>query len=218
MLQKFSGSMSCPSSPLSSKTGLSPNHLPFGYPHPLPQTILHRHTYCGNKKDDHGVCLLQKRVDERDLLIAFFLRRDEIESSHKCFGQRRHVCQAPPDVREQKKERSAPQWRLGRETNQVSGAFTTVSPRSAARARARPPVLQAAAWKARPGTSHSRCTACSAGRRVRPLEPSRWSQQRSTLHRLVTQRASGRLWPASLRPGPPARGFHQDDRRPTSHC
>ena len=72
MLQKFSGSMSCPSSPLSSKTSLSPNHLPFGPPHQLPQTILHRHTHCGNKKDDHGVCLLQKRVGERDLLIAFF--------------------------------------------------------------------------------------------------------------------------------------------------
>ena len=96
MLQKFSGSMSCPSSPLSSKTGLPPNHLPFGPPHcssssyivPITRTIT--------------ACAFPKRVGERDLLIAFFLRRDEIESSHKCFGQRRHVWQAPPDVREQK--------------------------------------------------------------------------------------------------------------------
>ena len=53
---------------------------------------------------------------------------------------------------------------------------------------------------------NSGCCACSAGRRVRPLEPSRWSQRRSTLHRLVTQRASGTLRPAGLRPDPPARG------------
>ena len=46
---------------------------------------------------------------------------------------------SPPtrQTSENKKERSAPRWRLSRETNQVSRAFTTVLSRSAAQARAR---------------------------------------------------------------------------------
>ena len=52
------------------------------------------------------------------------------------------------DSNRKKKERNAPQWRLSGETNQVSRAFTTVSPRSAAQTRARAPVLEAVAWKA----------------------------------------------------------------------
>ena len=45
---------------------------------------------------------------------------------------------SPPTRRPKtKKERSAPRWRLSRETNQVSMAFTTVLSRSAAEVRAR---------------------------------------------------------------------------------
>ena len=95
---------------------------------------------------------------------------------------------ASPHVRQQKKREDAPQWRPSTVKNQVSRAFTTVSPRSEAQVGACPPMLLAEAWKAQPGDSNSGCCACSARTRVRSLEPSRWSHRRSPLHWLVTQR------------------------------
>ena len=51
--------------------------------------------------------------------IRFFIR-DKLESIHKCIGQRKRAWRTPPHVWENK-ERSAPQWRLGRDKSGLEG-------------------------------------------------------------------------------------------------
>ena len=92
-----------------------------------------------------GVAKLSERINlaPPPCNIHFFLpRRNGIQPQvflvkGSAPGGRRQACGT-------KKERSAPQLRLSKVTSQVSRAFTTVSPRSAAQARARPPVLWSA--------------------------------------------------------------------------
>ena len=93
------------------------------------------------------------------------------------------------DSKKKKRERADPQRRLSTETNQVSRAFTAVSPRSAAQAcastRAVGCGLEGSARRFK-----LRMLRVFGGTRIRPLKPSRWSQRRSTLHWLVSQRTS----------------------------
>ena len=48
-------------------------------------------------------------------------------------------------------------------------------------------MLKAAAWEPQPRLFDKRCSVSSAGRRIRPPQPSRWSQQSSTPFKLVNE-------------------------------